>query len=120
VNRDGSKQTDDVFLDVVARAIEANPQTKAAIEKIVADQWWAPEDERRVWGVDLNREWRIGEAVTDALHLSIGHPGGGDPDDVRWEYTILLNLIYHIPDWELGRYCMEQYRPAFADKEAPR
>lgn len=93
------------FLSVVTLAVDAHPQTQKAIKQIVADEWGEP-------GLDLNRVWRIGGAITDALHLSIGHPGGEEnPDDVRWEYTILLNLIYHVPDKELGEYYMHEYGP---------
>jgi hypothetical protein len=104
------KHTHDVFVEVVARAIEANPQTLAAVKEIVSREWNAA-DEGAPWGIDLDRHWRIGGAITDALHLSIGHPGGGEPEDVRWEYTILMNLIYHVGDAELGLYCIEHYAP---------
>jgi hypothetical protein len=92
------------FLDVVTLAVDAHPQAQEAIKAIVAREWGEP-------GIDLDREWRIGEAITDALHLSIGHPGGGQPEDVRWEYTILLNLIYHVPDYALGAHYMRKYGP---------
>lgn len=102
--------TTEHILDIVTLAIENNPQTLAAVKEIVAREWGDP-------GADLDREWRIGEAVTNELHLSIGHPGGEDnPDAVRWEYTILLNLIYHIPDYALGRYCMREFRPESANR----
>lgn len=115
-----AKDMSDHFLTVVTLAIEHNPQTLAAVKAIVAEEWYASEEDRQFPSIDLNREWRIGLAVTDALHVSIGHPGAGEPDDVRWEYTILMNLIYHIPDKELGAYCMRQFRPDFADEEQPR
>lgn len=101
----------DHFLQVVTLAIEANPQTLAAVEAVVAREWNAPDHDPGFLGIDLNREWRIGGAITDALHLSIGHPGGGEPDDVRWEYTILLNLIYHVGEMELGLWCVDRFDP---------
>ena len=115
-----AKDIDDPFLTVVTLAIEHNPQTLAAVKAIVAEEWYASEEDRQFPGLDLNREWRIGQAVTDALHMSIGHPGGIEPDDVQWEYTILMNFIYHVSDKKLGAYCMKEFRPDFADEEQPR
>ena len=96
--------TTDCFLTVATLAIEHNPQALAAVKEITAREWGEP-------GLDLDRPWRVGGAVTDALHLSIGHPGGDEPEDVRWEYTILLNLIYHVSDKELGEWCIKKFNP---------
>lgn len=97
---------------IVGAVIQEYPQVQEAIRKIVADEW-GNEDT-----YEVDRFYDIGCAVTDALQSSIGYIDPAEPGDTPWQHLILMNMIFHISDRDLGQYCAERFATE-AVKEEP-
>lgn len=92
------------FVTAVTIVIDLFPQVAEAVKEIVHREWGT-------YWYDIDREYEIGGAISAALLDAIGSPDPAEPGETRWEFLMIMNMIFQMHDQELGKWCIARFGP---------